>query len=82
MHITVKLFGPYAQAAGCGEVRVAVAGGPVTCAGLREALRETAPAIGPMLDAARFAVDQQLAGEADEVEPASEVALIGLVSGG
>ncbi len=79
---TIKLFGPPALALGVGEVVVEVAGADPTVADLRTRLGEAAPALAPFLPAARFAVNQAFAGATHPVQPADEIALITLVSGG
>lgn len=80
-HVTVRLFGAEAQAAGQRAVAV-VLNRATTCADLRRALAETIPALQPFLDHARFAVNHAFADESDLVELGDEVALIGRVSGG
>jgi molybdopterin converting factor small subunit len=79
---TIKLFGPPALAFGAGEVVVELGGSGATVADLRARLGEAAPALAPFLPAARFAVNHAFAGTAQPVQPADEIALITLVSGG
>ena len=82
MQVAVKLFGPAAQRVGAREVSVVLADDRATCASLRAALAEAAPALGDILPASRFAVNQEFAGDDDPVCAADEVALIAMVSGG
>jgi molybdopterin converting factor small subunit len=80
--VTVKLFGPAAQRAGAREVPLTLRGERVSCAQLRAALAEARPAIADLLPASRFAVNQEFAGDDDDVSAGDEVALIAMVSGG
>lgn len=82
MTITVKLFGPEAQAAGRREVVVQLAGERATCGELRRALGEAAAELRPHLPGCRFAVNHAFVGDDDAVAPGDEVAIIGKVSGG
>ena len=82
MVIAVKLFGPAAQRVGAREVHVALDQDHATCRAIRAALAESAPAMGELLPASRFAVNHEFAGEDDPVRAGDEVALIGMVSGG
>ena len=81
MEITVRLFGPEAEAVGCPQVTVGVGGAP-TCRELREALADRHPALAPRLATCRFAVNHTFVGDEHPVAGDDEVALIGLVSGG
>jgi len=85
MKITVKLFGPAAQAAACRrELTVSVEGSPAeaTCAVVRRRLAQAAPGLAGMLPACRLAVNGRYASEEQAISPGDEVAVIGMVSGG
>ena len=82
MHVTVKLFGPLAQAAGCQEVAVEVNGPNATCRTVREALAAAHSGLAPLMAACPLAVNHRYAHEEQVVAGGDEVALIGLVSGG
>ena len=55
---------------------------PATVADLKLALRESCPALIPLLDSARVAVNACYAADEDWIQPHAEVALIPPVSGG
>lgn len=80
--VTVKLFGPAAQRAGRREVLVPIAAEQVSCGELRRRLAEAEPAVGELLPACRFAVNNEFVDDAAMVRNSDEVALIGMVCGG
>jgi len=82
MQVSVKLFGPLAQAAGCQEAVVEVDGLHATCRTVREALAAAHSRLAPLLPACRLAVNHRYASEEQVLGVGDEVALIGLVSGG
>jgi molybdopterin converting factor small subunit len=82
MELTVRLFGPLAQAAQCRVVTVDCAGSSPTVACLGRLLLEREPALAPMMNLSRFAVNNEFAPEDRLLGPDDEIALIGLVSGG
>jgi len=55
---------------------------PATCHALRERLAAAFPALRPHLSSARFAINSRFAAPDQPINPADEIALIGLVSGG
>jgi len=79
--LEVLLFGGAAAAANSDRAVVRVLD-PCTCAGVLAALRESAPALGPYVDAGRLAVNHAFAPPDRVIGPTDEVALISLVSGG
>lgn len=81
MDVTVMLFGPQADLAGCREIQLQV-DATATCAELRRALASHCPTLIPSLGDSRFAVNQQMVDDNHVVQACDEVALIGLVSGG
>jgi molybdopterin converting factor small subunit len=81
MRITVKLFGPEAEATGRTQLTVSVDGAP-TCGKLRTALAGQDPSLAPHLPTCRFAVNHKFVDDEYPLREQDEVALIGLVSGG
>ncbi|MBI1369200.1 MAG: molybdopterin converting factor, subunit 1 [Planctomycetes bacterium] len=81
MLVTIKVFGPEAQAVGAAEVRVDVAD-PVTPGRLRAAIAERFPQLASHLAHARFAVNHEFADDDKTIGEDDEVAWIGQVSGG
>ena len=79
--ITVKLFGPQAKLAGAREVQVELAR-PATAGDVLAALAGHVPALAASMASSRLAVNKAFAQPADPVDPADEVALIGMISGG
>jgi molybdopterin converting factor small subunit len=79
---TILLFGPLADAAGCGQIRIAPASGNPTCAELRTALSRECPKIATLLPSCRFAVNHAFAAEDHRLQDSEEIALIGFVCGG
>ena len=79
--ITVKLFGPQAALAGADAVDVPAPVG-VSARNLKRLLGESAPRLVPSLSASRVAVNHEYADPDDPIPAGTEVALIGLVSGG
>jgi molybdopterin converting factor small subunit len=82
MKLTVRLFGPLAQAARRGGVTVDLAGSSPTVADLAGILEKLQPALTPMMGVSQFAVNNEFAREDQPLGPDDEIALIGLVSGG
>jgi molybdopterin converting factor small subunit len=82
VNITVKLFGPEAQAAGVRELSVELPSASSTVAQLRPLLARSTPALADRLPACRFAVNHEFAAEGRVIGPDDEVAIIGSVSGG
>ena len=83
MKYVVLLFGPYADAAGADRVELLFdSDHSRTAAEINSALAEQAPAMAPMLSAARLAVNNRLADRDQVVTATDELALIGLVGGG
>ena len=80
--MVVKVFGVQAQRVGGREVRVRVAGEPVTVGAVRRALAGQVPALADSLAGSRLAVDLEYAAEDLVIAPGQELALIGLVGGG
>ena len=81
MQVTVKLFGPEAQAAGVRQVTVNVPA-PATCADVRRALEQQCPPLATRMSNCRLALNHDFAPDNVTVTAADEVALIGPVSGG
>jgi len=81
MQLHVKLFGPQSQLVGNDTVALQLPD-PATCADVRHALYEAAPALRESLPHSRLAVNQAFAGDDHAVQAGDEVALIGMVSGG
>ncbi len=80
---TVLLFGPYRDALGTPRVMVKIEHtSAVTPPALFAALRTQAPALAPLLPAARLAKNGEFAAETEPLTSSDELALIGLVSGG
>jgi molybdopterin synthase catalytic subunit len=82
MTITVQLFGPAAQAVGRSSVALDIDEPASTCAMVRSRLGQAEPKLAPLLTHCRLAVNHSYAADDQIVEPADEVALIGMVSGG
>lgn len=82
MRVTIKLFGPQAQAAGQRSVELDLPGPAATCTELRERLSEACPALAATLPGCRVAVNHEFATEGTRIKAGDEVALIGQVSGG
>ncbi len=80
--ITIRLFGPEARAVGRNEIAVDIVDDSPTCQHLRARLAETVPALGPLLNHCRFAVNHEFVEQDHAIQPDDEVALIGMVSGG
>ncbi|MEM6748940.1 MAG: MoaD/ThiS family protein [Planctomycetota bacterium] len=79
----VRLFGPQAQLAGRRVLELdGPADGAVTAGQLLERIAEACPALAASAPASRVAVDHRVLAPEDVVDPAAEVALIGLISGG
>jgi len=82
MELTVRLFGPEAQAAGATELRVELDAAPVTGAALKQRLIEFNDALAPHVARCRLAVNHEFVADDALIEAGDEVALIGQVSGG
>jgi molybdopterin converting factor small subunit len=82
--LEIRLFGPYAEAAGRRVVCVeAEAGGPgPTAAWVLRAIGRAEPRLVPMMGVAMLAVNHRYARPEQTVSSSDELALIGLVSGG
>jgi molybdopterin converting factor small subunit len=78
----VKLFGPLRLAVGQGELSLGLQGGPATCAALRASIRTQEPRLAGMIDGCRFAVNGRFAVDEQLLTEGDEIALIGFVSGG
>jgi molybdopterin converting factor small subunit len=82
MELTVRLFGPLATVSRRGVVIVQLAGASPTVADLGRMLKKQEPALTPIINVSRFAVNNEFAPEDQPLGPNDEIALIGLVSGG
>mmetsp|Transcript_22160 Transcript_22160/g.48536 ORF Transcript_22160/g.48536 Transcript_22160/m.48536 type:complete len:81 (-) Transcript_22160:80-322(-) len=80
MKVKVLLFGPARDAVGEGAVEVELA--DPTVAGLRTALAEQVPAVGPLLKSSCVAINQEYADDTDAIKETDEVALVPPISGG
>ena len=79
----VKLFGPYADAAGEPVVRITLpAGRDPTASELMEMIAEEQPPLRPLMKEARLAVNREFAAPDQTVRTGDDLALIGLVAGG
>ena len=78
---TLRLFGPQAQLVGTDTLTVD-ADTPLTPAALRDRLAADHPALADSLPTSRIAADHAYADDATPLDPAAELALIGLISGG
>lgn len=79
----VKLFGPYADAAGARAVRITHEGSDATdAAGLLGSIFQQQPRLRPLLTNARLAVNRRFAAPDQPVRAADEIALIGMLGGG
>lgn len=81
MNVRVKLFALTQDLAGTPEVSLELAP-PVTIAAIRLALAEAVPALGPILPSCAFAVDNEYATHATQVDDQAEIACLPPVSGG
>ena len=83
MTLTVQLFGPYAKAAGEGQVSLTFADGDVVLASqVLAKLKEDYPPLEPLLGVARLAVNCSYVAGSHEVVSEDELAVIGMVGGG
>ena len=82
MELTIKLFGPPAQAVGSGCVMVSLPAHSPTCAALRVALMEGRLELARLLPKCFFAVNHRYATEEQELRATDEIAIIGMVCGG
>jgi len=82
MRVTVKLFGPAAEAAGASQVDVDIDGMTATATDVKNAIRSQHEAIGAYVDASRLAINHEFAAPNAAVSESDELALIGQVSGG
>ncbi|WDI40961.1 MoaD/ThiS family protein [Bremerella sp. P1] len=81
MRIRVKLFALTQDLAGCEEVSLDLEE-PVTVGAIRKNLGESISALEPVLPSCAFAVNNEYAGNAVEVQETDEVACLPPVSGG
>jgi molybdopterin converting factor small subunit len=79
--ITVLLFGPAREAAGCGRTVMELST-PVTAAKVVDALSTAHPGLVPLLGRSRLVVNQRYVEADASIEPDDEVAIIPPVSGG
>lgn len=83
MNVNVRLFGPYADAAGERTLRLDVVSGDApSAADVLDALAAHRPALRPLLHGARLAVNNRFAQPGDPVRETDELAVIGMVGGG
>lgn len=82
MDVTVRLFGPQAQAVGTREVTVQIDADVARCGDLRTLLAAARPLLTDHLPSCRFAVNHEFVADEALVTGTDEVALIGGVSGG
>jgi len=82
MKVTVKLFGPFADAAGSKELTVKMDDPSPTAGTVIDRLGTAQPALRPLLVGSRLAVNCQCVPEGHPISPGDELAIIGLVSGG
>lgn len=78
----VKVFGVQAQRVGARDVEVRLADRSSTAATVLDAVAEQHPQLASSRPVTRLAVNQTIAEDTDEVTPADELALIGLIGGG
>lgn len=78
----VLLFGPQATLAGSREVDVMLESATVTATDIIEELSKSLPSIKASLATSRLAVNHEFVTAETEVDPNSEIALIGMISGG
>lgn len=81
MKIRVKLFALTQDLAGCEEVSLDLEK-PVTVGSIRKSLGETFTVLQPVLGSCAFAVNNEYALNAVEVEETDEIACLPPVSGG
>jgi molybdopterin converting factor subunit 1 len=81
MTVRVRLFARARDLAGADVVSVELPAG-ATVAGLRAALGEACPKLGPLLPRSAVAVNEEFADDATPITPGAEVALLPPVSGG
>ena len=81
MKIRVKLFAVAQDLAGCEEVSLDL-NEPVTVGAIRQNLGETIAPLQPVLASCAFAVNNEYAGNAVEVQATDEIACLPPVSGG
>ena len=77
----VRLFGPQAVDAGTRRLEVDL-GESATCRELKQRIGELRPAIKASLPSSRIAVNHKFVPDDHPIDPADELALIGMVSGG
>ncbi|MCW5755568.1 MAG: MoaD/ThiS family protein [Phycisphaeraceae bacterium] len=83
MTLLIRLFGPYADAAGARELRLVLPDDRAfTAADVLSAVADKHPDLSPLLPAARLAANNRFAPPSQQVFASDELALIGLVSGG
>ncbi len=81
MIVRVKLFALAQDLAGTDEVSLELTP-PVSIAAIRAALAEAIPALAPILASCAFAVDNEYATNATEINAPVEIACLPPVSGG
>jgi len=81
--LTLQLFGPYADTAGCRSVEIELDGQPsLSASAVIERLALQIPALKPLLVSSRLAVNCECVPNDAQVHEDDELAIIGLVSGG
>ena len=78
----VLLFGPQATLAGSCEVDVTLESATISATDLLDELGNSLPAIQASLATSRLAVNHEFVPPETEINPDSEIALIGMISGG
>ncbi len=83
MNVTIRLFGPYAEAVKDSSVTLEMPEHRgCTAAQVMAQLARTHPSLSGMLEAAHLAVNHQVAEPEHPIRENDELAVIGLVSGG
>ena len=81
MSVVVLLFGPHAAALGRDRVTVVLGDDP-SCIAVIDSLKAQHPALAPLLQGARIAVNGRFGRSETYVNAGDELALIALVAGG
>ncbi|MCC5785704.1 MAG: MoaD/ThiS family protein [Phycisphaerales bacterium] len=81
MTLTVRLFGPYADAQGERELSVDLPPEP-TVSLVLETIESRYPALSPLMPSTRLAVNNRFVPPSHEVREGDELALVGMVGGG
>lgn len=79
--LTVRLFGPYADAHGERELSLDLPPGP-TASRVLEAVASRCPDLAPLMPSTRLAVNNRFVPPDHEVRESDELALVGMVGGG